>query len=289
MNSSKRAAGLLRLQHWESDKLSLQEEIWRLTSSRAAKKQVMEELAASILFRLHFWSRAPWGWEIHLCSHCCCPARCWSSVRQVLGLARQYLCAEKMYWNSRAWIAPLALLFSNDSSFCTCISLIPLILLTWVVPLSEVRPLGGVGKWVYDVGCCNNPLLVLQQQGFYGMFLTSQTPAFFAKESLIPLSWFYREGRENRTQRGKEKPLFRAVQQASSRAREGHSSPITKRSSHFVFAGSKWLKPNEFNGGHGPLVPPYAVQAEGGQQLCPYSCQLHCFHVCASMGEIQHL
>ena len=56
--------------------------------------------------------------------------------------------------------------------------------------------------------------------------------------------------------------MFRAVQQASSRAREGHSSRITKRSSHFVFAGNKWLKPNEFNGGHGPLVPPYALQVK---------------------------
>lgn len=39
---------------------------------------------------------------------------------------------------------------------------------------------------------------------FYSMFLTPQTPAFFAKEPLIPLSWFYRAGRENRTQKGKK-------------------------------------------------------------------------------------
>lgn len=125
--------------------------------------------------------------------------------------------------------------------------------------------------------------------GFSWHVFNISDPSFLCKGA-IDSALLVLQGKEAKQDTKRERKAFvQAVQQASSRASEGHSSPITKRSSHFVFAGSEWLKPNEFNGRHGPLVPPYAVQVEGGQQLCPYSCQLHCFHVCASMGKTQSL
>lgn len=73
--------------------------------------------------------------------------------------------------------------------------------------LSEVRP-GLRGKWVYDVGCCNDPLLVLQQRGLLQHVFNTSDPSFLCKGA-IDSTLLVLQGREGKQDtKGKKKYLL---------------------------------------------------------------------------------
>jgi len=103
---------------------------------------------------------------------------------------------------------------------------------------------------------------------FYSVLLTSQIPAFLAKETIDSTILVLQVGK---TGHKGGKKSFCSEQCNKSAAGRGRDTALRSPSAAptLCFASCEWLMPNEFKGVRGHLTP-YAMQAQGRHSLGPY-------------------